>query len=277
MVQVNQVLINAATATKPSSRVTQLALEMAYGPPAAQDVRDTQILVMAPRSAGAHNVTAKISQGAILVAYMSTPPALPRQDAWTFILDGHRFYVLPLGEEGDWAYDTTTKEWCQLQTAGFNGLNFNHGVMWGLRIMGGDSLDTTLYELDPTQPLDEEWRPIEHVVTGGVAHRGRDAVGVANFSVVASVGDVPLDPDSEISLAFSDDQGVTWSDELSLPLTDVSTQRLIWTALGTFSSPGRVFRISDTAGPIRLDGADVVLTRGNGSDSGQEQEGQRAP
>ncbi len=76
-----------------------------------------------------------------------------------------------------------------------------------------------------------------------------------------------------ISLAFSDDNGVTWSPEFDIPLTDASSQLLIWNALGSFAAPGRVFRITDFAGPVRLDGADVVLTQGSGSDSGQDQEG----
>jgi hypothetical protein len=221
-------------------------------------------------------VTADVTQIAVLAAYSTNPPALARQSAWTFVLDGHRFYVLPLGEEGDWAYDTTTQEWCQLSTLGFNGLNFVHGVMWGIRVMGGDSLYPYLLELDPTQPLDEGWREVEHVVTGGIATRGRSNIGVANFSLTASVGDDTA-INMPISLAFSDDNGYSWSKEFDIFLTDIGSQMLIWNALGSFAAPGRIFRVTDTAGPVRLDGADVVLTIGNGADSGQDQEGQKAP
>lgn len=219
-------------------------------------------------------MTAAVTQVVTMAAYFEGQPAVARQSAWTFVMDGHRFYVLPLGEEGDWAYDTTTQEWCQLETLGFDGLNFTHGVMWGIRVMGGDSLNPLLLELDPTQPLDEAWREIQRIVTGGIATRGRSVVGVANFNVTASVGD-DTSTDQPVSLAFSDDNGVTWSPEFDIPLTDKSTQLLIWNALGSFSAPGRIFRISDTAGPIRLDGADVVLTIGTGADSSQDQEGQK--
>lgn len=272
----SQELILAAIATQPASKATQVSLGVAYGPPVSLDVRDTQTSVMVPLTAGEFNVGAQVSQGACLIAYATQNPAVARQTAWTFVMDGHRFYVLPLGEEGDWAYDTTTQEWCQLQTLGFDGLNFTHGVMWGIRVMGGDSLFPYLYEFDPTEPLDEAWREIEHVVTGGIATRGRSAVGVANFSVTASVGDDTA-IDQPISLAFSDDQGITWSPEFDITLTNVGTQQLLWNALGSFQSPGRVFRITDTAGPVRLDGADVVLTIGSGADSGQDQEGQKQP
>jgi hypothetical protein len=187
-------------------------------------------------------------------------------------MDGHRFYVLPLGPEGDWAYDTITQEWCQLQTQGFDGLNFTHGAMWDLRVMGGDSLYPYLYELDPTQPLDEGWREVEHIVTGGIATRSRAAIGVANFTLTASVGD-DTSVDMPISLAYSDDNGVTYSQEFDIPLTDVSSQLLIWNALGAFAAPGRIFRITDYAGPVRFDGADCVLTIGTGADSGIDQDG----
>jgi len=95
---------------------------------------------------------------------------------------------------------------------------------------------------------------------------------VANFTVTASVG--LESEDMDISLAYSDDNGMTWSQEFDIPLTDATTQSLIWNALGSFAAPGRVFRITDYSGPIRLDGADVVLTVGTGADSGQDQDGQ---
>lgn len=267
-------IVLSRTPTTPPVSASQVFLEAAYAPPSSKSGRETQSLALVARSGGAENVTAAVTQVVTMAAYFEGQPAVARQSAWTFVMDGHRFYVLPLGEEGDWAYDTTTQEWCQLETLGFDGLNFTHGVMWGIRVMGGDSLNPLLLELDPTQPLDEAWREIQRIVTGGIATRGRSVVGVANFNVTASVGD-DTSTDQPVSLAFSDDNGVTWSLEFDIPLTDKSTQLLIWNALGSFSAPGRIFRISDTAGPIRLDGADVVLTIGTGADSSQDQEGQK--
>lgn len=268
-----------ATLTYPTVRITaavtpQAFAQVAYGPPASQEVRNTDTLSLIARSAGDENVSANVTQVALLAAYKDTQPFVARQQAWTFVLDGHRFYVLPLGEEGDWAYDTTTQEWCQLQSQGYDGLNFTHGVMWGIRVMGGDSLYPYLLELDPTQPLDNGWAEVQHMVTGGIAMRGRSAVGVANFSLTASVGD-DASTNQPIVLSFSDDNGVTWSEGIDIPLTDVGSQLLIWNALGSFSAPGRIFMIEDVAGPVRLDGADCVLTIGTGADSGQDQEGQR--
>lgn len=255
-------------------KTSQLAVLATYGPPETEFGYVTQAALLAAYSDGDKNVVTNVSQMTMLAAVGSGVPGIQKSAAWTFVLDGHRFYVLPLGPEGDWAYDTTTQEWCQLQSQGFPGVNFTHGTMWGLRVMGGDALYTYLYELDPTQPLDESWREVKHMVTGGVATRSRASIGVANFTLTASVG-LDSEIDQAISLAFSDDNGVTWSEEFDIPLTDVSSQALIWNALGSYAAPGRVFRLTDYSGPIRLDGADVVLTIGSGADSGQEQDGQR--
>lgn len=244
----------------------------AYGPVQTKFAYTTQDVLLAARAAAEGNVTTEISQAAMMVAYGSGTPGISRQAAWTFVLDGHRFYVLPLGPEGDWAYDFTTQEWCQLQSQGFPGMNFTHGVMWGLRVIGGDALYTYLYELDPNQGLDEQWREVQHMVTGGIATRARAAIGVANVTLTASVG-LDQEDDQGISLAYSDDNGVSWSEEFTLPLTDVGTQTLLWPPLGSFSAPGRVFRFTDYSGPVRLDGADVVLTTGTGADI--EQDGQK--
>lgn len=267
---VSLVVVQTATTLPNAPVVSQLSLLAAYAPPESKYGYESQAALLSAIAQG-NNVTTSISQAAMMVAYGTGVPNTASQASWTFVLDGHRFYVLPLGPEGDWAWDTTTHEWCQLQSQGFPGMNFTHGVMWGVRVMGGDALYTYLYELDPTKSLDEGWREVQHKVTGGVATRTRSVIGVANFTLTASVGNDSA-IDQNISLAFSDDNGVTWSQEFGIPLTNISSQTLIWNALGSFSAPGRVFRITDYSGPIRLDGADVVLTVGTGADSGQEQD-----
>jgi len=261
----------AGIADQASARASQISILEAFGPLASRSTTGSQMAGLAATSAGEDNVQTQVSQAAAMIAYATQEPAFSRQDAWTFVLDGHRFYVLPLGREGTMAYDVTTGEWSELQTDGFKGLNFSNGVMWGLRIMGGDVLYSNLYEMVPSQTLDEGWRPIKHVVTGGIPLRGRYSVGVSNFTLTASVNKLQLTGEP-ISLSFSDDNGVTWSPELSIDLTGVSTQDLIWNSLGSFSNPGRVFRVTDYAGPVRIDGANVVLSGASGADSGQDQE-----
>jgi hypothetical protein len=131
--------------------------------------------------------------------------------------------------------------------------------MWNLRVMGGDVLYPSLYELDPTQPDDEGWRPVMHVVTGGVQTRSPNMIGVANFRLTASAG-VLSDATTAVNLTFSDDNGKTWSDVYSIEVAqgDAATP-LVWSALGSFSAPGRIFQISDEGGMLSISGADVAL------------------
>ena len=268
---VSQLGVLTGRVGQPAPRVATFASMIAYGPPETKSTNTSKLSALIARSGGTTNVTTVVTQAAFYAAYATSVPASSRQDAWTFVLDGHRFYVLPLGPEGDWAYDTTTHEWSEFQTQGFDGLNFRHATMWGLRIMGGDQLYPVLLEMSANQPFDDGFRPVEHIVTGGVPTRSRNSIGVANFTVTASVGD-DASTASPITLAFSDDNGVSYSQEFPIQLTDMGSQLLIWNALGSFTAPGRVFRITDYGGPIRLDGADVVLTIGNGADSGIEQQ-----
>lgn len=246
--------------TSADLRVSQLVALAAYAPPASARVRDAQVALLIARAAGESNVAARVSQAALLIAYGTGVPGSPRSDSWTFVADGHRFWVLPLGAEGDWAFDTVTKEWTQLQTQGFPGLNFTHGVMWGTsRVMGGDALYPFLYELDPNQPDDEGWRAVSHVVTGGVQTRSTDSIGVANFRLAASIGhqsDTPVD----VNLTFSDDNGNTWSGPFVVTIAaGVYNTSLNWPALGSFTAPGRVFRVSDFGGFLSIAGADASL------------------
>lgn len=248
--------------------VSHLVVLDAFGPLATSGA---DVSLFTPLVARASVVATEVYQLPVLIAYGTGEPFDSRQQGWTFTLDGHKFYVLPLGPEGDWAYDVTTQSWCQLQTNGFNGLNFTKGVMWGPRIIGGDALFPYLYELDPNTKNDEGWRDITHVVTGGIPLRGRYNVGVSNFTITASVAH--LDSIGEdMTLNFSDDNGNSWSPDFNITLNGTGSQRLIWNSLGSFSAPGRVFKITDTAGPVRIDGADVVLKGSDGADSGESQE-----
>lgn len=269
--RVSQFLELGALQNPADPRVTQQVSLLSYGPPASKDVRNSQQDFLVAGGTEQGNTQVMVTQMSMLGAYSVNEPGTARQAAWTFVLDGHRFYVLPLGPEGDWAYDTTTKEWTQFKTQGFDGLNFTKGVMWGLRIIGGDKYYTYLYEMDPNQPLDDGWRSIKRIVTGGIPSRSRAHIGVSNFSIVASVDDIDV-VGEEISLAWSDDNGKTWSEEQPIALTGEPSQFLIWNALGSFASPGRIFRVTDEAGPVRIDGANVVLNIPQGSDSGIDQD-----
>ena len=256
-------------AGQPKAIATTFGAQLAYGPPSARSASETTVGALIARSGGTTNVVANISQAAVYMAYKSSTPVTTRQTAWTFFLDGHRFYVLPLGPEGDWAYDTTTKEWCKFKTQGFDGLNFKNGVMWNFRIMGGDSLYPYLLEMDPNKTLDDDFRPIQHIVTGGLATRSRNSVAVANVMLTGGIN--ASTAASSVTLAVSDDNGITYSSEYPPAIVDTASQSLMWNSMGAFSHPGRIFRITDVGGIARIDGLDVITTSGNATDDGIDQ------
>lgn len=188
-----------------------------------------------------------------------------RTRAWTFTLDGHIFYVLDLGQEGTFLYDITTQQWCRWQTAGFEGWNVRAGVMWGEynRIVGGDTLYGTVWEVDPDVFLDEGFRDIEHVATAGVMTRSRRFYAVEAVRIAGSQGLFTSEGDAELKLRFSDDQGETW---VAMPNAANDQGELAWRSLGSFTSPGRVFEVSDVGGMYRIDGADVYIEDFDGED-----------
>lgn len=253
------ILAAIASPASQRARVSLVDVMAAVAPQASAGARTSQEQVLIAYAAGETNVAARASQGMALIAYGTSEQSAPRTDAWTYVLDGHRMWVLPLGLEGDWQYDTVTKQWSQLQTQGFAGLNFTFGVMWGLRIMGGDTQYPFLYELDPNESDDEGWRPVQHIVTGGVQTRSPNAIGVANFRLAASVGfqsDSPIDVD----LTFSDDNGATWVGPFTITISEgVDNTQLVWPALGSFNAPGRIFQVADQGGFLSISGADVAL------------------
>lgn len=187
------------------------------------------------------------------------PGAVSINRSWSYVQDGHTFYVLDLGSQGTFAFDTVTQQWCELQT---NGTNFalTNGVMWGQRVVGGDPSSTDVWELDPGATMDSAGLyNVSHVVTGGLATRSRTFVSCSALRVSASFGLVGTSG-ATFNMRFSDDQGQTWSSYFQLTLTagDFDSE-IAWRSLGSFCSPGRIFELSDSGGLIRIDGCDAFL------------------
>ena len=199
----------------------------------------------------------------IMMQVIDVTPGLPSSvsinRAWSYVQDGHTFYVIDLGTQGTYAYDTSTQQWNELQTDGTN-WNMTNGVMWGQRVVAGDHVTGDVWELDPGAVTDAGGAyEIDHVVTGVVSLRGRTFVSCDAVRVAASAG-VVADSGAVMNLRFSDDDGQTWSDYYPITLTEGHTyQDLAWRSLGSFRSPGRIFEFSDSGGLIRIDGADAYL------------------
>jgi hypothetical protein len=263
------------TTADPSVRVSVAAALVAYAPKSTRDVRDGQSAALVVYRVDAHNKPHD-SQLTALVVYREGLDQEQRSRAWAFTLDGHPFYVLDLGDEGTFLYDSDTQQWCQFQTDGYTGWNIRNGTRWGEpeRVVGADTVNALVWELDPDLTIDEGFRDITHMVTGGVMTRERIARSVEAVRIAGSLGALTSDTGTTITLEFSDDGGETYPYSFTVDLTQGDFSGAVeWRSLGSFQAPGRVFRVTDVGGMLRIDGADVYIdgwdgegmTSGNGS------------
>lgn len=255
-----------------NSRVTQQAVTVVYGPPASKLVHASQDAVLAPASRGKY-VVPRVSQLFVAVVYTTGIPDERRNRCWTFVFDGHTFYVLDLGAEGTWLYDIDTKQWCRFYTDGYGRTwNMKAGTMWhDNRVVAGDVQNGYVWELVPTQPLDEGWRAIPHAVTGGIPTRSRVYLPMDAVRITASIGILGDAERAEFILRFSDDNGQTWSDEYPVALVkDEFDGELAWRSLGSFMAPGRVLEFVDLGGLIRIDGCDAFIQNFDGGKDGSQ-------
>jgi hypothetical protein len=167
---------------------------------------------------------------------------------------------MDLGREGTFLYDQTTGQWTQFITTGYVAWNFANGTMWGQRIVAGDLLTTDVWEMNPSALFDNGAKEIVHVVTGGVVTRNRTYHSVDSFFLACSAGQVLDQTTANVTLSFSDDQGQTWITMDTKTLTAGSfSQEIAWHSLGSFAAPGRIFKITDSGGFLRIEGADAGI------------------
>lgn len=207
-----------------------------------------------------------------------TPPVLSVNRAWSYTMDGHTFYVLDLSGQGTFIYDQTTQQWSEFVTGAptFDGTpspqwNMQNGCMWGTRIVACDLATPNVWEMAPSNILDNDATAISHVINGELATRTRDYISLDSVNVTASFGLMDSATPVTFNLRFSDDQGRSWSPFFPVTLTPGDfTSEIAWRSLGAFNSPGRIIELSDTGGLIRIDGVDVSLSGGDNPPDGHD-------
>ena len=205
--------------------------------------------------------TVKVTETVQLVAYSKGTPENFVNRAWTFTLDGHTFYVISLGEEGTFVYDTDTQQWSQWITEGYDIWNMHVGLNWRGNVIAGDTADPVIWQLDPSSFIDDDFRAQTRIVTGGLATRTRDFIPNYAVRITGSMGEteVPLTvpaTTTSIELEYSDDQGKTF---VSAGVVEVEEDNFVqviqWLSLGVIQGPQRIFRITDVGSLARIDGA----------------------
>lgn len=242
--------------------VAQAVMLVTIRPPQTKGVGAPQSVIVATYEG--ENPPA-VAQAVLLFTYSTGSVVNLTNRAWQFSLDGHTFYVLSLGEEGTFVYDTTTDQWAKWETLGLTTWNMERGTTWKGDVIAADKQNAIIWRLDPTSFIDDDYKAQTRVITGGLALRQRTFIQNYAFRVTASVGvtAVPTtDPETlpTVLLEYSDDQGNTFIEREALTLIDGAfEQELQWLSLGVMQAPQRVFRITDVGAIARIGGADAEV------------------
>ena len=231
--------------------------------------------LMGPESAGLY--------ASKLVVYVVTgpPPEVGelRILTWAFTLDDHDFLVIQLSSE-TLVYDFFSEKWYTwgsgIEADGWRavrGQNWNANlgaIMPGLggagqsNVVCGDEETGALYFLDPGLAEDDLFdgtpgQQFSRVITGQLALRGHSYVSCPAVELTGSGGDAAGSiADSTVSLTISDDKGHSyWSAGSLLVDSGVYDVTLAWRSLGSFTGPGRLFRVTDYGALTRVDGLDI--------------------
>lgn len=205
------------------------------------------------------------SQMGLILVYGDEQPEDFKQSAWSFILDGHKYYVLRLGDLATVVYDFTTGQWSRWETAGYTFFNASYGQMWNDIIVAAGATFPTLWEIATDAVIDEGFRTISREATAIIPANLRQFTSMDALYLTASSGynSVPdASVEATLTLDFSDDRGNTWTAFVDGEITmnaDDFTQEFAWLSLGSFTAPGRILRVRDTGGPITIESLDARL------------------
>lgn len=217
----------------------------------------------------------------VVYAIIGPPPTIGvlRILTWTFSLDDHDFLVIQLADT-TLVHDFLTGKWhtwgSGISSDGWQtvlGQNWNAdlgAIMPDLggfaqsNVVCGDGETGALYFLDPELPEDYSPegaanQPFSRVITGQLVMRGHSYVSCPAVEITGSTGDsVAGLTDGSVSLLVSDNKGHSyWSAGSITPDVGVFDVTLSWRSLGSFTGPGRMFRITDYGALERVDGMDI--------------------
>lgn len=206
----------------------------------------------------------------------------PSIRAWTFTLDGHDFYVLRLGNEETLVYDMLSEQWSVWITeqqgywSVYTGTNWVGGnkfaSTFGSNIVVGSDANGSIFFLDPNKPDDDAAvtgrnpSSFRRRVTGQIPIRGYDSARVYEVQLLGSVSDLDPNAGADIELLYSDDRGDSYVSAGIITTVDQDFDiRANWRSLGSFRSPGRLFRVEDFGALKRIDSLTVSTSMDDGA------------
>ena len=198
----------------------------------------------------------------------------PKVRVWTYTLDGHDFYVMRLGNLETLVYDVSTGQWSvwaggQDETwKAYTGQNWiGSGPLayaYGSNVVVGDDGNGSIYFLDPTQYVDDASATgssqvtFERILQGQLTKRGYDNTKVFAVELLGSIGKMSNPDLTNVTLYYSDDRGQTYTSAGTITVANNETdKRVDWRSLGSFSAPGRLFKLVDDGALQRIDNLTV--------------------
>lgn len=187
-------------------------------------------------------------------------PPLASNPAWTFNLDGHKFYVLHLGTVETLVYDFSTKMWSQWKDYSSVQWSMAYGLEWNGGVYANSPGAAGLYKLLPNSFIDDSVEQIERSVVGIFPVTGRDAVSCGAFTLQAFPQPIEgEETGSSVTLEFSDDGGATFVSAGTLAEVPAYPVSAAWRSLGSMKEPMRIFRVTDVGMYSRINGADILV------------------
>lgn len=252
------ILVSNVLDSSVSARGAEFVVLVSCGAPPSRYSEASEFAVLASTQKG--KVMVDVSELAVLVSYVELGTERFTQRSWGFNFDQHQFYVLHLGAEGTFVFDVLSEQWAQWETQGFNQWNAEAGIEWNDEVYFGDNELPTLWKLNPDSFLDDDFRLIKRVVTGGIPADARGTLRTGML-VLSTEQQSAFDDESVpyVQLSISDDGGVTFNDREALTVDGSKTQDLSWRGLGMIRAPGRVFKITDEGAIVTIKGMDQRL------------------
>lgn len=139
--------------------------------------------------------------------------------AWTYAVDGQRFYVLTLGGEATWVYSLTAAaggdRWFTFASLGYDYWRFDLGCVIGGMVLACDRLSSQTYQLDTSLSTDGD--DLFQKTFCAVVEGEDGVIPCGNVSVLCDIGGGPYESQGSepiMVMRYSDNQGKTWTEPM---------------------------------------------------------------
>ncbi len=222
-------------------------------------VHDTNTVVVGTDE-GKATVLRVHDQHVIVIGALGVFPESPLAvNVFPYDLDGHVMYGLHIRGRGTFVYDDMTGQWTEWKTADFPFWNAQYHVKWNDEYYASTMFENQLNRIDPDSVLDDSFRTNDFISTGRLESQERGYVSNPEAQIFGSIGL----RGGEVNLRYSDDEGVNWSDYLTVDMSPgVRNANVLFYDLGSVTAPGRIFQIQDNGALRRIQSLKVMLGDG---------------